>query len=611
LLLSLFEGFANPQLHIAQAASFTVSKTTDSADGTCDADCSLREAIIAANSTAEADTIILGVGTYELTLAGSDDTAYLGDLDITKPVTITGQGPVQTIIDANSIDRVFEARLNAGTVVFSDLTITGGSSATFCGGVFSTTGVNLELVRVTVRENQAITVGGGLCGGTNTSIQNSQITYNTAGTKGGGIYLGNGDLTVIETDINHNIAGSGGGGIYVELEEGLVTFTGPGSISNNQACDGGAIYLYEGSADLEDVELQSNDTTDCGHGGAVNVNQDTALFTLKNGSLTQNQAEDGGGIYIHDGSASLERVAMTGNYADNIGGGVYNGYGILSMTNVTVSGNSAQVNSSLGGGGGGLFLGGSSIWSSQTDLTFVTIADNTTGTGSNGIPGAGGIQFTSGDLDLQNTIIADNRNDIGDANCIGANESISVVTSLGNNIEDSDTCGLTETSDQTDTDPLLSDLTTAGVHPLQSNSPAIDTGVCLAGIEVDQLGSPRPQGDGCDIGAFEAAEQVPVGLLSVSINGPSTGGVGVTYTFTAEVTPADASQPITYTWAPVPDSGQGTASVTYEWTAPGAKEITVTAQNKVNSVSSLPFIITIDETILPTYRHVFLPLTAR
>ena len=47
----------------AQAATFTVSKTADTNDGVCDGDCSLREAIGAANSNAGADTISLPAGT--------------------------------------------------------------------------------------------------------------------------------------------------------------------------------------------------------------------------------------------------------------------------------------------------------------------------------------------------------------------------------------------------------------------------------------------------------------------------------------------------------------------------------------------------------------------
>ena len=43
----------------SQAAAFTVTKTADTADGTCDGDCSLREAINAPNAAAGADTITL------------------------------------------------------------------------------------------------------------------------------------------------------------------------------------------------------------------------------------------------------------------------------------------------------------------------------------------------------------------------------------------------------------------------------------------------------------------------------------------------------------------------------------------------------------------------
>ena len=66
----------------AYAATFTVTKTADTADGTCDADCSLREAISAANAFAGTDTIIVPTGTYVRTLTGSDDTNALGDLDV-------------------------------------------------------------------------------------------------------------------------------------------------------------------------------------------------------------------------------------------------------------------------------------------------------------------------------------------------------------------------------------------------------------------------------------------------------------------------------------------------------------------------------------------------
>lgn len=42
----------------AQAATFTVTKTADTNDNVCDRDCSLREAITAANNSPANDTII-------------------------------------------------------------------------------------------------------------------------------------------------------------------------------------------------------------------------------------------------------------------------------------------------------------------------------------------------------------------------------------------------------------------------------------------------------------------------------------------------------------------------------------------------------------------------
>ena len=74
-------------------------------------------------------------------------------------------------------------------------------------------------------------------------------------------------------------------------------------------------------------------------------------------------------------------------------------------------------------------------------------------------------------------------------------------------MEDTNTCGLSDTSDQPNTDPLLGPLADNGgdtlTHALLDDSPAIDQGVCVAGIDTDQRGVSRPQSTTCDIGAFE------------------------------------------------------------------------------------------------------------
>ena len=50
---------------VAHGATFTVTKTEDTSDAVCDADCSLREAIAVAGS---GDTVSVPTGTYTLTL---------------------------------------------------------------------------------------------------------------------------------------------------------------------------------------------------------------------------------------------------------------------------------------------------------------------------------------------------------------------------------------------------------------------------------------------------------------------------------------------------------------------------------------------------------------
>ncbi len=70
-----------------------------------------------------------------------------------------------------------------------------------------------------------------------------------------------------------------------------------------------------------------------------------------------------------------------------------------------------------------------------------------------------------------------------------------------------------------------------------------------------------------------------VAILGVSIDGSSEGYTGLDYNFDAVLNPLDATEPITYTWTPNPNSGQGTAKATYRWDITGTQIITVTAEN--------------------------------
>ena len=114
---------------------------------------SLRSAIEAANSRPNSDTILLPNGTIKLTIAGAnEDNAATGDLDIKGNVTIKGKRASSTIVDGNSLDRVFQVL--RGRVQISGLTIQHGQADE--GGGLLNSGGQVTLTSVVVANNMAL-----------------------------------------------------------------------------------------------------------------------------------------------------------------------------------------------------------------------------------------------------------------------------------------------------------------------------------------------------------------------------------------------------------------------------------------------------------------------
>lgn len=93
-----------------KAAILDVTRFDDPVPDACaPGDCSLREAVLAANALTGADTVRLSPGRYFLEQRGIDENRGLtGDIDITDDLTIIGAGREATAIDSHSIDYVFE-----------------------------------------------------------------------------------------------------------------------------------------------------------------------------------------------------------------------------------------------------------------------------------------------------------------------------------------------------------------------------------------------------------------------------------------------------------------------------------------------------------------------
>ena len=81
------------------------------------------------------------------------------------------------------------------------------------------------------------------------------------------------------------------------------------------------------------------------------------------------------------------------------------------------------------------------------------------------------------------------------------------LTHAASNLIEDGSCGAEFSGD-----PMLGDLVqpedgSPAYYPLQPGSPAIDAASSNHCLDSDQIGTPRPQGDACDIGAIEYVQK--------------------------------------------------------------------------------------------------------
>lgn len=250
---------------MAGSTDLPVTKTADTNDGDCSpTDCSLREAIIEAN-TSSVDNIDVPAGTYRLTIRGrGEDLAATGDLDIRRGVAIRGAGARSTIIDANGIDRVFHTPFQNTSTAFVvsmiEVKITGGVPNSVGGGVF--------------HEAQGATM----------NFFNSTVTGNES-TSGGGIMAQRGPLNLTKTTVSGNRAPGGLGGGIQGSTGGVLTIVNS-TVSGNASKFGGGIISYQ----------------------SLRVTDSTIAFNTAQ--------QPGGGVFINSGPASFKNTIVSNNSSD-------------------------------------------------------------------------------------------------------------------------------------------------------------------------------------------------------------------------------------------------------------------------------------------------------
>lgn len=468
--LFLFFGLFVPQIF---AETFVVTRTDDPAPNGCAVgDCSLREALIAANDdNTENHTIQLTSGlTYTLSISGD---VYSG------PVIIEGQEIGLDEFSTNDGEGALKILNTERTI---RIEATGGSMATIdadgTGPVFmilDETVAELDGLEITGGDNSS---GGGFIVAYNESltITNSLITGNTA-RSGAGMDVQGGVVVIEDSEISQNESISDG-----------VPLAGAMSIDRAP--------LYQ---DITTIEELQND-----------LEWAESNVIIQNSTVSNNTAEVGGAFNITRSTLNVIESTVSGNRTYERGGAFYISRGaIVTVDRSTISGNIARNESGSGGRGAAFFVTGIQNSDEAAEVLIInsTISGNETGNGVNSGT-AGGMyvdQFGAKNIDIINSTITNNTGwSIGGvlvyggivniANTIIANQGAGddcqvfdqggapfAFTSLGYNLESETSCGFTETGDLQNSDPLLGPLQDNGgpvfTHAITGPlSPAVNNG---------------------------------------------------------------------------------------------------------------------------------------
>ena len=170
-------------------------------------------------------------------------------------------------------------------------------------------------------------------------------------------------------------------------------------------------------------------------------------------------------------------------------GGIFN-EGKLTLLSSTMSSNGSEFEFS----GGAIYNSDGATF----DVRYSTIKDNSTGDDNPDDDLSDNAILNGGVMTFRGAILENSS-----VNCEGSGTFISE----GYNLDSDGSCNLNQSTDS-NVDAKLGELKDNGgptpTHALQGGSPAIDaipTNACE--VDTDQRGVSRPQGEACDIGAFE------------------------------------------------------------------------------------------------------------
>ena len=309
----------------AQAATYTVTTTADSNDGSCTpALCSLRDAIAAANGNGTADTISFASG-----VTGTIDLGSVLDITTTNGLWINGPGASALTISGQGSSGVLKLVNSApffapNANVITGLTLTDGMTSDPGGAVSSQTFEPLLLIHDV--------------------ISNSTSTNTDSEGGGGGVFT-QGPTEIVASTVSGNTAAHGGG---VE--------TNPKYNNGTTTPKYGLPMLIQNSTISGNHAVDTNGTAPSSVGGGGGVAAYGPQMSVRNSTVSGNTSvRSGGGISdVSKYGINLSGSKVTGNTAAYTGGGVTDHgwligrkYDPTVISTSTISGNSAHSGAGL------------------------------------------------------------------------------------------------------------------------------------------------------------------------------------------------------------------------------------------------------------------------
>ncbi len=343
-----------------------------------DGDCSLREAVEAANTNVPVDA------------CGSGDA-------LTDTITFDVAG---TIVITNQL-----------------IVIDGGPLEIAGTGVITTSGAGTTRVWQ-VETGSYLTLSG-------MHIINGMVG---AGSMGAGLNNYGGSVTIIDSIFSNNRAGFGGGGVN---SSGSLTIKGS-TFLGNQADKAGGGIVYSGSLTISDSIFAEN--TSLNFGAIIG----SGNMYLSNSAINNNHADDSMGGIANIGVMTITNSIFSGNSAANSVGAVYN-QGVGTITKSTISGNTESSDGSIYNVGtlsiddtqisGNSSVDCSGIFNIGTiTLTLSTVANNTSTNARGGV-------CNNGSMIIDKSIFSHNSASIGGGICNDSFLRITDSTFSGNHAD--------------------------------------------------------------------------------------------------------------------------------------------------------------------------------